>query len=60
MNSIPMDDIFLHIYTMIDDWYQENATDIRKGQPGKKPDFSDSEMMTVMIAMDYIPFPSER
>jgi hypothetical protein len=60
MNSIPMDDIFLHIYIIVDDWYQAHATDFRKGQPGKKPDFSDSEIMTVMIAMDYIPFPSER
>lgn len=60
MNSIPMEDIFLHIYIMIDDWYQEHATDYRQGQPGKKPEFSDSEMMTMMIAMDYIPFPSER
>ena len=60
MNSIPMSDIFLQIYVMLDDWYQAHATDFRKGQPGKKPDFSDSEMMTVMISMDYIPFPSER
>jgi hypothetical protein len=55
-----MDEIFLHIYVLVDDWYQAHAADPRKGQPGKKPDFSDSEMMTVMIAMDYIPFPSER
>jgi hypothetical protein len=55
-----MTDIFLNIYVLIDDWYQVHATEIRKGQPGKKPDFSDSEMMTVMVAMDYIPFPSER
>lgn len=60
MNSIPMTDIFLNIYVMIDDWYQEHASETRTGQPGKKPDFSDSEMMTVMVAMDYIPFPSER
>ena len=60
MNSIPMSDIFLYIFAMIDDWYQAHAAEYRKGQPGKKPDFSDSEMMTVMIAMDYIPFPSER
>ena len=60
MNSIPMDEIFLHIYVMIDDWYRSQATDFRKGQPGKRPAFSDSEMMTMMIAMDYIPFPSER
>jgi hypothetical protein len=55
-----MDDIFLHIYIIVDDWYQAHATDFRKRQPGKKPNFSDSEMMTVMIAMDYIPFPSEQ
>jgi hypothetical protein len=55
-----MSEIFLNIYVMIDDWYQEHAADFRKGQPGKRPDFSDSEMMTLMIAMDYIPFPSER
>jgi hypothetical protein len=55
-----MTDIFLNIYVMIDDWYQAHASETRTGQPGKKPDFSDSEMMTVMVAMDYIPFPSER
>lgn len=60
MNSIPMTDIFVHIYVMLDDWYQGHAANTRKGQPGKQPDFSDSEVMTLMIAMDYIPFPSER
>ena len=60
MNSIPMSEIFLYIYVLVDDWYQENAANFRKSQPGKKPDFSDSEMMSVMIAMDFIPFPSER
>lgn len=60
MTSIPMSDILLIIFVLIDDWYQANATDYRKGQPGQRPEFSDSEMMTVMIAMDFIPFPSER
>lgn len=60
MNSIPMTDLFVHIYVMVDDWYQEFAANTRKGQPGKQPDFSDTEVMTLMIAMDYIPFPSER
>ncbi len=60
MNSIPMSEIFLYIFVMVDDWYQVHAAEFRKGQAGKKPDFSDSEVMTVMVAMDYIPFPSER
>lgn len=60
MNSIPMTEIFLYIFVIVDDWYQTYARDYRKSRPGKRPAFSDSEVMTVMIAMDYIPFPSER
>jgi hypothetical protein len=60
MNSIPISEILLYIFVLVDDWYQEHASEYRKGQPGKQPDFSDSEMMSVMLAMDFIPFPSER
>lgn len=60
MNSIPISEILLYIFVLVDDWYQEHASEHRKGQPGKKPDFSDSEMMSVILAMDIIPFPSER
>jgi hypothetical protein len=59
MNSIPIVDIFLIILILVDDWYQENAQDFRQGRPGKKPEFSDSEVMTLLLAMDFIPFPSE-
>jgi len=60
MNSIPISDIMLILFVLIDDWYQAKASAFRKGQPGQRPEFSDSEMMTVMIAIDFIPFPSER
>lgn len=60
MNSIPIAEIFLYIYVLVDDWYQEYAKDKRQRKPGQKPEFSDSEVMTIMIAMDFIPFPSER
>ncbi len=30
-----------------------------KGKPGTKPEFSDSEMLTLMIAQDFIPYPGE-
>jgi hypothetical protein len=60
MNSIPISEILLYIYVLVDDWFQEHASEYRKGQPGKQPDFSDSEMMSVILAMDFIPFPSER
>jgi len=60
MNSIPISDIMLIIFVLIDDWYQTHATEFRQGRPGQRPEFSDSEVMTVMVAMDFIPFPSER
>jgi transposase len=60
MNSISVSDLLLIIYVLVDDWYQVNATDCRKGRPGKRPELSDSEVMAIMLAMDYIPFPSER
>lgn len=60
MNSIPMTELFLHILVLVDDWYQAYATEHRQSQPGKKPEFSDSEVMTMILAMDFIPFASER
>jgi hypothetical protein len=59
MNSIPISEIFTIIFVLVDDWYQEHAQEFRKGKPGKKPEFSDSEVITVLLAMDFIPFPSE-
>ena len=60
MKSIPISEIMLTIFVLVDDWYQEHANDFRKGRPGQKPEISDSEVMTVMLAMDFISFPSER
>jgi hypothetical protein len=60
MNSIPISEILLIIFVLVDDWHQEHAGDFRKSKPGQRPEFSDSEVMTVMVAMDFIPFPSER
>lgn len=60
MRSIPISEIFLYIFVLVDDWYQEQAGDFRRGRPGQKPEFRDSEVMTIMLAMDFIPFPSER
>jgi len=59
MNSIPISEIFTIIYTLVDDWYLEHTSDYRKGRPGKKPEFRDSEVITLLIAMDFIPYPSE-
>jgi hypothetical protein len=47
------------IYVLVDDWYQAEGQALLKGKVGRKPTFSDSEVITLMLAMDFIPFPSE-
>jgi Transposase DDE domain len=59
MTSITISDILTIIFVLVDDWYQAEGVRLLRGKPGKKPTFSDSEMMTLMLAQDYIPYPSE-
>jgi hypothetical protein len=59
MTSIPITDILTIIFVLVDDWYQVKGVQWLKGKPGKKPIFTDSEMITLMLAQDFIPFPSE-
>lgn len=59
MKSIPFDEIATIVYVLVDDWYQEHGVHLLKGKRGKKPTFSDSEMLTLLLLMDFIPFPSE-
>jgi hypothetical protein len=47
------------MYTLVDDWYKENAPRLLKGKVGAKPVFSDSELITLMLAMDFLSFESE-
>jgi hypothetical protein len=44
---------------LVDDWYQAEGLKLLKGKPGRKPEFSDSEVITLMLAQDFIPYPSE-
>jgi hypothetical protein len=47
------------IYVLVDDWYKVNGYAYLQGKPGTKPEFSDSEMLTLMVAQDFIPYPGE-
>jgi hypothetical protein len=58
--TIDMETLFTIILVIVDDWYQEHGTHLLKGKRGAKPEFSDSELITLLLAMDFIPFPSER
>jgi len=59
MTSITASDLLTIIFVLVDDWYQAHGIQYLKGKPGAKPEFSDSEVMTLLLAMDFIPFPSE-
>jgi len=47
------------MYVLVDDWYKENAPRLLKGKVGAKPVFSDAELITLMLAMDFLSFESE-
>jgi hypothetical protein len=59
MRSITIVELLTTIDVLVDDWYQAIGRPMLKGKPGMKPEFSDSEMMTLLLAQDFIPYPGE-
>ena len=59
MTSIPITDLLTIIFVLVDDWYQAYGYRLLSGKVGKKPVFKDSEVMTLMLAHDFIPYPGE-
>lgn len=59
MTSISISDILTIIFVLVDDWYQSCGYKYLTGKAGAKPVFRDSEVITLMLAQDYIPYPSE-
>lgn len=60
MTSIDVETLLTIIYVWVDDWYQTKGQPYMQGKVGRKPTFSDSEVITLMLAQDYIPYPAER
>ena len=59
MPSISIDLLLTILFTEIDDWYKVHGDTYCKRTTGCPPKFSDSEIMTLMIAEDFIPYPAE-
>jgi hypothetical protein len=59
MTSIPMIDLIIIVFVLVDDWYQSEGHKLLIGKAGAKPEFTDSEMITLMLMQEFIPFPSE-
>jgi hypothetical protein len=59
MHSIDFPTPLTIIYVLVDDWYKENAPRLLQGKVGAKPQFSDSKLITLMLAQDFFSFESE-
>lgn len=60
MTSIDIETILTIIYVWVDDWYQCSGRMMLQGKVGRKPVFSDSEVISLMLAEDFIPYPGEQ
>lgn len=60
MTSIAFIDLAIVVYVLVDDWYKVYGVELLKGKPGRKPVFSDSEVISLLLLMDFLPFPGER
>lgn len=59
MTSIDMNTLFTTLYVLVDDWYQAHGQVLLAGKAGAKPKFSDSELLTLLLAHDFVPYPGE-
>ncbi|MEP7287424.1 MAG: hypothetical protein ABI947_16830 [Chloroflexota bacterium] len=57
--SIDMVSILTMILVLVDDWYKSNGEALMREKPGAKPIFRDSEVLTSMVAQDFIPYLGE-
>ena len=48
------------VYFIVNNWYLAKGHKYLKGKPGRKPDFTDSEMITFMILKEFLQFKAER
>jgi len=59
MTSISITELLTIIFVLVDDWYQVHGYKLLNGKVGRKPVFKDSEVISLMLAHDFIPYPAE-
>ncbi len=59
MPSISITELLTIIFVLVDDWYQVHGRKLLNGKVGKKPVFKDSEVISLVLAHDFIPYPAE-
>lgn len=60
MNMLDAVTLLTTIFVLVDDWYQQQGIHLVPVTPGPVPTFSDSEVLTLLLAMDYFPYPGEQ
>ena len=58
--NISIPDLMLVTLVLVDDWYRRKGARWLGRTVGSRPEFSDSEMLTLMLAIDFFEFTSER
>lgn len=53
---VDIETVFTLVYLIVDDWVKQHP----RHTVGRKASFSDSEVLTLVLMMDFIPYPSER
>jgi hypothetical protein len=59
MTTIDFPTLMTHVFVLVDDWYQSEIAPHQRPRPGARAQFSDSEVLTLALLMDYLPFPGE-
>jgi hypothetical protein len=59
MASIRMENILTIVYVLVDDWWEKAGKGWRHEKPGVRPVFKDSEMLTLMLAHEWLPYGGE-
>jgi hypothetical protein len=59
MASISITELLTIIFVLVDDWYQVHGYKLLNGKVGRKPVFKDSEVISLVLAHDFIPYPAE-
>jgi hypothetical protein len=52
--------LVLITFVLMDDWYLRKGVHMLGRIVGSRPEFTDSEMLTLMLAIDFFEFTSER
>lgn len=58
MKQISMEELFTVVFVLIDDWYKSKC--YHKSTIGRKEEMTASEILTLIVAMDFLEFTSER